>query len=75
MVTIPTRCLIFDKNLEVETDNIYSSAETGSLIENTRRWISHHKIEASQSGSVMSEDVAGQIGAVTHTFIKNSSLL
>ena len=49
----------------VETDDIDSSAETESLLENTPRRVSEHEIETSTSVFVTSEQIARQIRTVT----------
>ena len=53
------------RTVAVETDDIDSSTETESLIENIPRMMSDHEIEASASVSVTSGEVARQIKAVT----------
>ena len=53
------------KTVSVETEETDSSTETGSSIENTPRKMSDHEMETSPSVSVMSEEVARQVEAVT----------
>ena len=45
------------RTVAVETDDIYSSTETESWIENTPRRMSDHEIETSLSVSVSSQEV------------------
>ena len=53
----------------IETDEIESSTETESLINNTTRRMSDHEIENSSSVSVTSEEVDQQIRAVTYPLL------
>ena len=52
------------KSVAVKTEETGSSTETKTLIKNTPRRMSDHKIEASPSASVMFEEIACQFKAV-----------
>ena len=58
------------KTLGVETEDIDSGTETESLIDNTRRRMSDHKLDTSRSVSITSEEVARQIKAVTDPLLQ-----
>ena len=63
------------RSISTETEKLNVSTETDSLIINTPYRMSNHQTESLSASSIMSEDVARQINAVTDSLTQQMARL